>query len=179
MSDLIDNITQRIQQLEDEKAHRTEQFQLVRAQYESDIAVIDAKMNKVWALFEFLDDPLGNETIRELVVGVAVQSGVTVPQVPKQDDSDRHPGLNGVTLFLREIDEGAEFTVDDIFELSIRDRPSTERLRHPDWINKRKGFISVALGSLRKKGMVEMTGKAGAKIVYRKTQPTAQNFVAA
>ena len=168
MSDLIDNITQSIQRLEEEKARRTEQFNLARAQYESDVAVIDAKMAKVWTLFELLEDPFANEMIRELVIGTAVQNGVAPPQIPKIDDTDRHPGLNGVTLYLREIDDRAEFTVDDIFDLSIRDRPSTERLRHPDWINKRKNFISVALGSLRKKGEIETVGKSGSKILYRK-----------
>ncbi len=160
--DVLENILERI-------AETQEQRDVYLRQADAE----DAKIAKLEHMYYLLDDPATQELMHDVVVGMAVQNGVAVPDGNKGDVGETHyVGMQRVREYVAAMPVNREFTVHDVFAKSIEHMPSTPKTRHPEFEKQRKASISLALTSMAKAGDVEIVkqGRGRECTVYRKQE---------
>jgi hypothetical protein len=160
--DVLENILERISETQ-------EQREVYLRQAEAE----EAKIGKLEQMYYLLDDPATQELMRDVVVGMAVQNGVAVPNGNKGDGGEKHyVGMQRVREYVAAMPANVTFTVHDVFAKSIDHMPSTPKLRHPEFEKQRKASISLALTSMTKAGDLEVVkqGRGREATVYRKQE---------
>jgi hypothetical protein len=160
--DVLENILERI-------AQTTEQRDVYLKQAE----VEEQKITKLESMYYLLEDPATQELMQDVVVGMAVQSGVTPPNGNNGAAGEKHyVGMQRVREYVAAMAAGHQFTVHDVFTKSIEHMPSTPKLRHPEFEKQRKASISLALTSMAKGGDVEVVkqGRGRECTVYRRPE---------
>jgi hypothetical protein len=134
----------------------------------------DLKIGRLEQMYHMLEDPTTQELMKDVVVGLAVQNGVTVPNGNTNGASgERHyVGMQRVREYVAAIPAGQQFTVHDIFTKSIEHTPSNPKTRHPEFEKQRKASISLALTSMGKAGDLEVVkqGRGRECTVYRRPE---------
>lgn len=160
--DVLENILERISETQ-------EQREVYVRQAEAE----EQKIAKLEQMYYLLDDPATQELMHDVVVGMAVQNGVAVPNGNKGDGGEKHyVGMQRVREYVAAMPANREFTVHDVFAKSIEHMPSTPKVRHPEFEKQRKASISLALTSMAKAGDVEIVkqGRGREATVYRKQE---------
>jgi hypothetical protein len=124
-------------------------------------------------MYYLLEDPATQELMRDVVVGMAVQNGVAVPNGNKSDAGEKHyVGMQRVREYVCGMPANVTFTVHDVFAKSIEHMPSTPKIRHPEFEKQRKASISLALTSMAKSGDLEIVkqGRGREATVYRRPE---------
>jgi hypothetical protein len=121
-------------------------------------------------MYYLLEDPATEELMRDVVVGVAVQSGAPVPANGNAAGEKHYVGMQRVREFVAAMPAGQPFTVHDVFQKSIEHRTPEPKLRHPEFEKQRKASISIALTSMAKAGDLEIVkqGRGREFSVYRR-----------
>ncbi|MCL5744357.1 MAG: hypothetical protein M1541_10590, partial [Acidobacteria bacterium] len=136
--DVLEGILERISQTQ-------EQRDVYLRQAEAE----EAKIAKLESMYYLLEDPTTQELMKDVVVGLAVQNGVAVPNGNKGDGGEKHyVGMQRVREFVARIPASQQFTVHEIFNLTVEHMPSTPKIRHPEFEKQRKASISLALTSM-------------------------------
>jgi hypothetical protein len=160
--DVLENILEKISETQ-------EQRDVYLRQAEAE----EQKIAKLESMYYLLDDPTTQELMRDVVVGLAVQNGVPVPNGNKGDASEKHyVGMQRVREYVAALPVNREFTVHDVFAKSIEHMPSTPKIRHPEFEKQRKASISLALTSMAKAGDIEVAkqGRGREATVYRRPE---------
>jgi hypothetical protein len=160
--DILENILERISQTQ-------EQRDVYLRQAEAE----EGKIAKLEQMYYLLEDPTTQELMKDVVVGLAVQNGVAVPNGNKGDGGEKHyVGMQRVREFVARIPVAQTFTVHDIFNLTVEHMPSTPKIRHPEFEKQRKASISLALTSMTKGGDLEIVkqGRGRENTVYRRAE---------
>ncbi len=160
--DILEGILERI-------AETTEQRDVYLKQAEAE----EQKIAKYEQMYYMLEDPATQDLMRDVVVGMAVQNGVAVPNGNKGDGGEKHyVGMQRVREFVARIPVAQTFTVHDIFNLTVEHMPSTPKIRHPEFEKQRKASISLALASMAKGGDLEVVkqGRGRECTVYRRPE---------
>jgi len=160
--DVLENILEKISETQ-------EQRDIYLRQAEAE----EQKITKLEQMYYLLDDPATQELMHDVVVGMAVQNGVAVPNGNKGDAVEKHyVGMQRVREYVAEMPLKRDFTVHDIFGASIAHMPSTAKIRHPEFEKQRKASISLALTSMAKAGDVEVVkqGRGREATVYRRPE---------
>ena len=160
--DVLENILERISETQ-------EQREVYLRQAEAE----EQKIGKLEQMYYLLEDPATQELMKDVVVGMAVQNGVAVPNGNKGDGGEKHyVGMQRVREYVAAMPVNTTFTVHDVFAKSIEHMPSTPKLRHPEFEKQRKASISLALTSMAKAGDVEIVkqGRGREATVYRKPE---------
>ncbi len=160
--DVLENILERI-------AQTTEQRDAFLKQAE----VEEQRISKLESMYYLLEDPTTQELMKDVVVGLAVQNGVAVPNGNKGDGGEKHyVGMQRVREFVARIPASQQFTVHEIFNLTVEHMPSTPKIRHPEFEKQRKASISLALTSMAKGGDLEVLkqGRGRENTVYRRVE---------
>jgi hypothetical protein len=136
--DVLENILERIAQTQEQR-----DVYLKQAEAE------EQKAARLEQMYYLLEDPATQELMKDVVVGMAVQSGVPVPANGNGGGSgEKHyVGMQRVREYVAATAAGQPFTVHDIFTKSIEHIPSNPKTRHPEFEKQRKASISLALGS--------------------------------
>jgi hypothetical protein len=112
--DVLENILERI-------AETTEQRDVYLKQAE----VEEQKIAKLESMYYLLEDPATQELMKDVVVGLAVQNGVAVPNGSAGGAGEKHyVGMQRVREYASKIQAGQSFTVHEIFTLSVEHMPS-------------------------------------------------------
>ena len=160
--DVLENILEKISETQ-------EQRDVYLRQAEAE----EQKITKLEQMYYLLDDPATQELMHDVVVGMAVQNGVAVPNGNKGDAGEKHyVGMQRVREYVADVPVKKEFTVHDIFAASIAHMPSTPKIRHPEFERQRKASISLALTSMAKAGDLEIArqGRGREATVYRRAE---------
>lgn len=160
--DVLENILERI-------AETTEQRDVYLKQAE----VEEQKIAKLESMYYLLEDPATQELMKDVVVGVAVQNGVAVPNGNAGGAGEKHyVGMQRVREYVAKIQVGQSFTVHEVFTLSIDHMPSTPKIRHPEFEKQRKASIGLALTSMAKGGDLEVVkqGRGREYTLYRRPE---------
>jgi hypothetical protein len=161
--DILENIIERISQTQ-------EQRDVYLRQAESE----EQKIAKLESMYYLLEDPATQELMHDVVVGVAVQNGVTVPNGNKGDGGEKqYVGMQRVREYVKQIAAGQTFTVHEIYTLSIAHRGHGDtKFQHPEFERQRKASISLALTSMAKGGDLEVVkqGRGRECTVYRRPE---------
>jgi hypothetical protein len=160
--DVLENILERI-------AQTTEQRDVYLRQAEAE----EQKIAKLEQMYYLLDDPATQELMRDVVVGMAVQNGVALPNGNTGGTSEKHyVGMQRVREYVAALQPGQQFTTHEIFAKSIEHTPSNPKLRHPEFEKQRKASISLALTSMAKAGDLEIVkqGRGRECTIYRKQE---------
>lgn len=160
--DVLENILEKISETQ-------EQRDVYLRQAEAE----EQKIAKLESMYYLLDDPTTQELMRDVVVGLAVQNGVPVPNGNKGDAGEKHyVGMQRVREYVTAMPVNREFTVHDVFAKSIEHMPSTPKIRHPEFEKQRKASISLALTSMAKAGDIEVAkqGRGREATVYRRPE---------
>ncbi len=160
--DVLESIIERIAQTEGQRDAYLRQAELE-----------EQKISKLEAMYSLLEDPATQELMRDAVVGLAVQNGVAVPSGNKGEPGERHyVGMQRVREFVSRIPAGQQFTVHEVFSMSVEHMPSTPKIRHPEFEKQRKASISLALTSMAKGGDLEVVkqGRGRENTVYRRAE---------
>jgi hypothetical protein len=160
--DVLENILERIAQTQEQR-----DVYLRQADEE------DQKIAKLESMYYLLDDPATQELMRDVVVGMAVQNGVAVPNGNSGGTGEKHyVGMQRVREYVATIAAGQQFTVHEVFTKSIEHMPSNPKLRHPEFEKQRKASISLALTSMAKAGDLEVVkqGRGRECTVYRRPE---------
>ncbi len=160
--DVLENILERITQTQ-------EQRDVYLRQAEAE----EQKISKLESMYYLLEDPATQELMKDVVVGMAVQNGVAVPNGNKGDGAEKHyVGMQRVREYVAAMPANREFTVHDVFAKSIEHMPSTPKIRHPEFEKQRKASISLALTSMAKGGDLEIVkqGRGRENTVYRRAE---------
>ncbi len=160
--DILENILERISQTQ-------EQRDVYLRQAEAE----EGKIAKLEQMYYLLEDPTTQELMKDVVVGLAVQNGVAVPNGNKGDGGEKHyVGMQRVREFVARIPAGQQFTVHEVFNMSVEHMPSTPKIRHPEFEKQRKASISLALTSMVKGGDLEVVkqGRGRDNTVYRRAE---------
>ena len=160
--DVLEGILERIAQTEEQR-----DVYLRQADEEQ------GKIAKLEQMYYLLDDPATQELMHDVVVGMAVQNGVPVPNGNKGDAGEKHyVGMQRVREYVAALPANREFTVHDVFARSIEHMPSTPKIRHPEFEKQRKASISLALTSMAKAGDLEIAkqGRGREATVYRRQE---------
>ncbi|HZT29218.1 MAG TPA: hypothetical protein VFA33_05010 [Bryobacteraceae bacterium] len=160
--DVLENILERISETQ-------EQREVYLRQAEAE----EQKIAKLEQMYYLLEDPATQELMKDVVVGMAVQNGVPVPNGNKGDAGEKHyVGMQRVREYVTAMPANREFTVHDVFTKSIEHMPSTPKIRHPEFEKQRKASISLALTSMAKAGDIEVVkqGRGREATVYRKQE---------
>jgi hypothetical protein len=160
--DILENILERIAQTEEQ-----------RDAYLRQAEVEEQKITKLESMYSMLEDPATQELMKDVVVGLAVQNGVAVPNGNTGGTSEKHyVGMQRVREYVEAMAPGATFTVHEVFVKSIEHVPSNPKLRHPEFEKQRKASISLALTSMAKAGDLEIAkqGRGRENTVYRKPE---------
>ena len=124
-------------------------------------------------MYYLLEDPATQELMQDVVVGLAVQSGVPPPNGNSGAAGEKHyVGMQRVREYVAAMGAGHQFNVHDVFTKSIEHTPSNPKLRHPEFEKQRKASISLALSSMAKGGDLEVVkqGRGRENTVYRKPE---------
>jgi hypothetical protein len=160
--DVLENILERISETQ-------EQRDVYLRQAEAE----EQKIAKLESMYYLLEDPATQELMRDVVVGMAVQNGVAVPNGNKGDGGEKHyVGMQRVREYVAAMPANREFTVHDVFAKSIEHMPSTPKIRHPEFEKQRKASISLALTSMVKAGDLDTVkqGRGREATVYRRPE---------
>jgi hypothetical protein len=160
--DVLENILERISQTQ-------EQRDVYLRQAEAE----EQKIGKLESMYYLLEDPATQELMKDVVVGLAVQNGVAVPNGNGGSAGEKHYiGMQRVREYVAKIQSGQSFTVHEIFTLSIEHMPSTPKIRHPEFEKQRKASVSLALTSMAKGGDLEIVkqGRGRECTVYRRPE---------
>ena len=161
--DVLEGILERISQTQ-------EQRDVYLRQAEAE----DQKIAKLESMYYLLDDPATQELMRDMVVGMAIQSGVAVPDGNKGDGGEKHyVGMQRVREYVNQVAVSDTFTVHDIYTLSIAHRGHGDpKFQHPEFERQRKASIGLALASMVKGGDVEVVkqGRGRECTVYRRPE---------
>ncbi len=160
--DVLEGILERIAQTEEQ-----------RDLYLRQAEVEEQKITKLESMYSMLEDPATQELMRDVIVGMAVQNGVAVPNGNTGGTGDKHyVGMQRVREYVAGMPANREFTVHDVFAKSIEHMPSNPKLRHPEFEKQRKASISLALTSMAKAGDLEIAkqGRGRENTVYRKPE---------
>ncbi len=161
--DVLEGILERISQTQ-------EQRDVYLRQAEAE----DQKIAKLESMYYLLDDPATQEFMRDIVIGMAVQSGVAVPDGNKGDSGEKHyVGMQRVREYVNQVAAGDTFTIHDIYTLSIAHRGHGDpKFQHPEFERQRKASIGLALASMAKGGDVEVVkqGRGRECTVYRRPE---------
>ena len=160
--DVLENILERISETQ-------EQREVYLRQAEAE----EQKIGKLEQMYYLLEDPATHELMKDVVVGMAVQNGVPIPNGNKGEAGEKHyVGMQRVREYVAAMPVNTTFTVHDVFAKSIEHMPSTPKLRHPEFEKQRKASISLALTSMAKAGDVEIVkqGRGREATVYRKPE---------
>jgi len=160
--DVLENILERISETQ-------EQREVYLRQAEAE----EQKIGKLEQMYYLLEDPATQELMKDVVVGMAVQNGVPIPNGNKGEAGEKHyVGMQRVREYVAAMPVNTTFTVHDVFAKSIEHMPSTPKLRHPEFEKQRKASISLALTSMAKAGDVEIVkqGRGREATVYRKPE---------
>ncbi len=128
---------------------------------------------KLESMYYLLEDPATQELMKDVVVGLAVQNGVTPPNGNSGAVGEKHyVGMQRVREYVAAMPSGHQFTVHDVFTKSIEHTPSNPKLRHPEFEKQRKASISLALTSMVKGGDLEVVkqGRGRECTVYRRLE---------
>ena len=130
----------------------------------------EQKVARLEQMYYLLEDPATEELMRDVVVGVAVQSGAPVPANGNAAGEKHYVGMQRVREFVAAMPAGQPFTVHDVFQKSIEHRTPEPKLRHPEFEKQRKASISIALTSMAKAGDLEIVkqGRGREFSVYRR-----------
>jgi len=130
--------------------------------------VEEQKVARLEQMYYLLEDPATEELMRDVVVGVAVQSGARVPANGNAAGEKHY--MQRVREFVAAMPAGQPFTVHDVFQKSIEHRTPEPKLRHPEFEKQRKASISIALTSMAKAGDLEIVkqGRGREFSVYRR-----------
>lgn len=160
--DVLENILERISETQ-------EQREVYLRQAEAE----EQKIGKLEQMYYLLEDPATQELMKDVVVGMAVQNGVPIPNGNKGEAGEKHyVGMQRVREYVAAMPVNTTFTVHDVFAKSIEHMPSTPKLRHPEFEKQRKASISLALTSMAKAGDVEIVkqGRGREVTLYRKQE---------
>jgi hypothetical protein len=160
--DVLENIIERIAQTEEQ-----------RDAYLRHAEVEEQKIAKLESLYSMLEDPTTQELMKDVIVGMAVQNGVAVPNGNTGGTGEKHyVGMQRVREYVTAMPAGATFTVHEVFAKSIEHTPSNPKLRHPEFEKQRKASISLALTSMVKAGDLEIAkqGRGRENTVYRRPE---------
>ena len=160
--DVLENILEKISETQEQ-----------REVYLRQAEVEEQKIAKLESMYYLLDDPTTQELMRDVVVGLAVQNGVPVPNGNKGDAGEKHyVGMQRVREYVAAMPVNRDFTVHDVFAKSIEHMPSTPKIRHPEFEKQRKASISLALTSMAKAGDLEVArqGRGREATVYRRPE---------
>jgi hypothetical protein len=137
----------------------------------------DAEEQKITTLeqmYYLLEDPTTQELMKDVVVGMAVQNGVPVPNGNKGDAGEKHyVGMQRVREYVAAMPANGTFTVHDVFAKSVEHRGHGDpKYQHPEFEKQRKASISLALTSMAKAGDLEVVkqGRGRETTVYRKQE---------
>lgn len=134
----------------------------------------EQKISKLESMFYLLEDPATHELMHDVVVGMAVQNGVAVPNGNGNGGGspDKHyVGMQRVREYVKQL-PAAPFTVIDVYTASIQHRGHGDpKFNHPEFERQRKASISLALMSMVKACDLEITkqGRGRDVTVFRKT----------
>jgi hypothetical protein len=163
MEDILGSILERITRVQEQRDAYLRQAE----GEEQRIATLES-------MYYLLEDPATQELMRDLVVGMAVQNGVTVPNGNKGEPGERHyVGMQRVREYVKQIAAGQTFTVHEIYSLSIAHRGHGDtKFQHPEFERQRKASISLALTSMVKGGDLEVVrqGRGRECTVYRRPE---------
>ncbi len=160
--DVLETILERITQTQEQR-----EVYLKQAEAE------EQKITKLESMYYMLEDPTTQELMKDVVVGMAVQSGVAPPNGNSGGSGEKHyVGMQRVREYVAAIPAGQQFTVHDVFAKSIEHMPSTPKIRHPEFERQRKASISLALSSMAKAGDLEIVklGRGRECTVYRRPE---------
>lgn len=160
--DVLENILERISETQEQ-----------RDVYLRQAEAAEAKIGKLEQMYYLLDDPATQELMKDVVIGMAVQNGVPMPNGNKGEAGEKHyVGMQRVREYVAAMPVTTTFTVHDVFAKSIEHMPSTPKLRHPEFERQRKASISLALTSMSKAGDLEVVkqGRGREATVYRKQE---------
>lgn len=160
--DVLENILERISEVQEQR-----DVYLRQADAE------EQKIAKLESMYYLLEDPATQELMRDVVVGMAVQNGVSLVNGNKGEAGEKHyVGMQRVREYVAAMPANREFTVHEVFAKSIEHMPSTPKIRHPEFEKQRKASISLALTSMAKAGDVEVVkqGRGRETTVYRRTE---------
>jgi hypothetical protein len=134
----------------------------------------EQKISKLESMYYLLDDPATQELMKDMVVGLAVQNGVAVPNGNNgaATGEKHYIGMARVREYVASMPVGQPFTVHDVFSKSVEHMPSTPKIRHPEFEKQRKASISLALASMAKAGDLEIVkqGRGRETTVYRRPE---------
>ena len=162
---VLDSILERITEIQEQ-----------RDAYLRQAEAEEQKIMKLEQMYYLLEDPATQELMRDVVVGLAVQNGVPVPNGNgnKGDSHERHyVGMQRVREYVKEMKAGATFTAHDVYTLSIAHRGHGDpKYQHPDFERQRKASITLALMSMVKATDIEIAkqGRGRETTVYRKPE---------
>ena len=162
MEDILGAILERITEVQEQR-----DIYLKQAEGE------EQKAARLEQMYYLLEDPATQELMKDMITGMAVQNGVTVPNGNKGDSGEHHyVGMQRVREYVAAMPVNREFTVHDVFAKSIEHMPSTPKIRHPEFERQRKASISLALTSMAKGGDIEIVkqGRGRECTVYRKPE---------
>ena len=160
--DVLQNILERISETQEQ-----------RDVYLRQAEVEEQKIAKLESLYYMFEDSTTQDLIRDVVVGIAVQSGVTAPDGNAGTAGEKHyVGMQRVREYVAAMPSGQQFTVHDVFAMSVEHMPSTPKIRHPEFEKQRKASISLALTSMAKGGDLEVVkqGRGRECTVYRRPE---------
>ena len=131
----------------------------------------EQKIAKLESMYYLLEDPATQELMRDVVVGMAVQNGVAVPNGNNGAGGDKHyVGMQRVREYVKGLPP-APFTVIDVYTASVTHRGHGDpKFNHPEFERQRKASISLALMSMTKAGDLEIVklGRGREVTVFRK-----------
>ena len=134
----------------------------------------EQRIAKLESMYYLIEDPATQDLMKDLVVGMAVQNGVAVPNGNSGGSAEKHyVGMQRVREYVKEIKAGATFTVHDIYTMSIAHRGHGDpKCQHVEFERQRKASISLALSSMAKAGDVEILkqGRGRETTVFRKPE---------
>jgi hypothetical protein len=161
--DVLENILERIAQTQEQ-----------RDVYLKQAEVEDGKITKLESMYYLLEDPLTQELMQDVVVGMAVQNGVAPPNGNTGAAGEKqYVGMQRVREYVAGIKASTPFTVHDVYLLSIAHRGhGDQKFQHPDFERQRKASVSLALTSMVKGGDLEIVkqGRGRECTVYRRPE---------
>ena len=161
--DVLENILERIAQTQEQ-----------RDAYLKQAEAEDGKISKLESMYYLLEDPTTQELMQDVVVGMAVQSGVPPPNGNNGAAGEKqYVGMQRVREYVAAIKAGTPFTVHDIYTASIAHRGhGDQKYQHPDFERQRKASISLALTSMAKGADLEIVkqGRGRECTVYRRPE---------
>ncbi len=159
--DVLENILERISQIQED-----------RDAYLRQAEAEEQKITKLESMYYLLEDPTTQELMRDVIVGMAVQNGVSVSNGNSGNGGEKHyVGMQRVREYVAAMPAAGQFTVHEVFVKSI-EHIHTPKSRHPEFEKQRKASISLGLMSMAKAGDLEVAkqGRGREVTVYRRQE---------